>query len=152
MLQQPQSPRLEAQQEHSGGLQLLGNHGAIRGKAAGKEKLDLRDTTRLVELPTDALQARDGFLVLSCPVTGPPAPLSRQMESSQHRDACSTAAHMGITGDPGHGTEGHLLPLTGEHCGGRAQAGLGEPQMLSTSMEAHALVSSPTPSHPSASS
>lgn len=52
---------------------------------------------------------------------------------------------MGITGDPGHGTEGHLLPLTGEHCGGRAQAGLGEPQMLSTSMEAHALCFQPYP-------
>lgn len=119
MLQQPRSPRPEAQRGDTGGPQLLGNHGAIRGKAAGKEKSDLRDTTRLGE-PPNSWSASKGW-VLSPQLSWnqdpqPPYPGRwRAPSTSTLRDACGTAAHTGTTGDPGHGTKDHLLPLRGRH-------------------------------------
>lgn len=119
MLQQPRSPRPEAQRGDTGGPQLLGNHGAIRGKAAGKEKSDLRDTTRLGG-PPNSWSASKGW-VLSPQLSWnqdpqPPYPGRwRAPSTSTLRDACGTAAHTGTTGDPGHGTKDHLLPLRGQH-------------------------------------
>lgn len=83
MLQQPRSPPPEAQQGHRGDPQLLGDHGAIRGKAAGKEKSDLRDATRLGGAP-DRWPAKQGMGFKSSVVLEAGPPLSRQRESSQH--------------------------------------------------------------------